>query len=201
MTLYQSVVPDIFLFFVPSPEGLGVLAGGVYVLVMVLFIPFPFANLHFNGMPIQFSVVSLYEFAKYLAALLSILAMILLGFADDVLNLKWRYKVILPTVAVFPVLMVYYVAFGTTTVVVPLPLRPFLGRIVDLGKPNIKDLRVESIYRRIYWDLILKFSRYIILRLYVGFGGLLYEFHQYFGRNQWSRSRPILNDSHLDCYQ
>jgi UDP-N-acetylglucosamine--dolichyl-phosphate N-acetylglucosaminephosphotransferase len=129
------------LLFVSSPEGLGVLAGGVYVLVLVLFIPFPFANLHFNGVPIQFSMGSLYEFAKYLAALLSILAMILLGFADDVLNLKWRYKVILPTVAVFPVLMVYYVAFGTTTVVVPLPLRPFLGRIVDLGRPNIKDPR------------------------------------------------------------
>lgn len=110
------------------------MAGGVYVLILVLFIPFPFANLHFNGVRIQSSIISLYEFAKYLAAALSILAMILLGFVDDVLNLKWRYKVIFPTVAIFPVLMVYYVAFGTTYVMVPLPLRPWLGTNIDLGE-------------------------------------------------------------------
>jgi UDP-N-acetylglucosamine--dolichyl-phosphate N-acetylglucosaminephosphotransferase len=130
----ENVSNELFLFSY-SPEGLGILGGGVYVFILVLFIPFPFANLHFSGVNIQFSITSLYDLARYLAAMLSILSMLLLGFVDDVLNLKWRYKIILPSVAVFPVLMVYYVVFGTTSVVVPLPLRPLLGgRIIDLGK-------------------------------------------------------------------
>jgi UDP-N-acetylglucosamine--dolichyl-phosphate N-acetylglucosaminephosphotransferase len=102
--------------------------------MLVLFIPFPFANLHLKGIYIKLSLMSLYELAKYLAALLSILAMILLGFVDDVLNLKWRYKVILPSVAIVPVLIVYYVVFGTTHVIVPFPLKPYMGSIVDLGE-------------------------------------------------------------------
>lgn len=41
------------------------------------------------------------------AALLSICFMVLLGFADDVLDLPWRYKLILPTVASLPLLCTY----------------------------------------------------------------------------------------------
>jgi UDP-N-acetylglucosamine--dolichyl-phosphate N-acetylglucosaminephosphotransferase len=59
--------------------------------------------------------------------------MIFLGFADDVLDLKWRDKLILPTIATLPLLMVYFATFGLTTIVVPIPLRPFLGHDLDLG--------------------------------------------------------------------
>jgi len=61
--------------------------------------------------------------------------MILLGFADDVLNLQWRHKLWLPSIASIPLLMVYYVSFDVTWVVVPLPLRGYfgLGKIFDLG--------------------------------------------------------------------
>jgi UDP-N-acetylglucosamine--dolichyl-phosphate N-acetylglucosaminephosphotransferase len=33
--------------------------------------------------------------------------MLLIGFADDVLDLRWRYKLILPGVAVLPILASY----------------------------------------------------------------------------------------------
>lgn len=60
--------------------------------------------------------------------------MILLGFADDVLNLRWRHKLMLPTVASLPLLMVYYVNFNSTTVILPICVRGYLGMSIDIGK-------------------------------------------------------------------
>ncbi|XP_076780982.1 UDP-N-acetylglucosamine--dolichyl-phosphate N-acetylglucosaminephosphotransferase isoform X2 [Arvicanthis niloticus] len=59
--------------------------------------------------------------------------MIFLGFADDVLNLRWRHKLLLPTAASLPLLMVYFTNFGNTTIVVPKPFRWVLGLHLDLG--------------------------------------------------------------------
>ncbi|CAO2635333.1 UDP-N-acetylglucosamine--dolichyl-phosphate N-acetylglucosaminephosphotransferase [Lemmus lemmus] len=59
--------------------------------------------------------------------------MIFLGFADDVLNLRWRHKLLLPTAASLPLLMVYFTNFGNTTIVVPKPFRWILGLHLDLG--------------------------------------------------------------------
>lgn len=67
--------------------------------------------------------------------------MLLLGFADDVLDLRWRHKIWLPTVASLPLLMVYYVTFNSTTVIVPLPFRNIFGPSVNLGKKNKIDYR------------------------------------------------------------
>ena len=60
--------------------------------------------------------------------------MIFLGFADDVLNLRWRHKLFLPAIAALPLLMVYHVSHGVTCVVVPLPLRHLFGNVIDLGR-------------------------------------------------------------------
>lgn len=70
---------------------------------------------------------------ELIAALLSICCMLLLGFADDVLDLRWKYKLLLPTIASLPLLMVYYVNFNSTTIIVPKPLRELLGFSVDVG--------------------------------------------------------------------
>lgn len=59
--------------------------------------------------------------------------MLLLGFADDVLDLRWRYKLLLPTVASMPLLVVYYVNFNSTTFIVPIPFRHWLGVSVNIG--------------------------------------------------------------------
>ena len=76
----------------------------------------------------------IFQFVEFIAALLSICCMILLGYADDTLDLKWRYKLLLPTVASLPLLMVYYVNGGLTTIVVPLPLRYVFGVHLNLGE-------------------------------------------------------------------
>jgi UDP-N-acetylglucosamine--dolichyl-phosphate N-acetylglucosaminephosphotransferase len=55
---------------------------------------------------------------------------VLLGFVDDVVDLKWRYKLIVPTVATFPLLVAYN---GLTAVVVPKLLRLFIGQMLELN--------------------------------------------------------------------
>ena len=74
------------------------------------------------------------DFASYLSALLSLACMIFLGFADDVLDLRWRTKLWLPTIACIPLLMVYYVTYGHTAIVVPTVFRWLFGRLLDIGR-------------------------------------------------------------------
>ena len=59
--------------------------------------------------------------------------MIFLGFADDVLELKWRDKLVLPTIASLPLLMVYFATFNSTVIIVPEPARFLFGYSLDLG--------------------------------------------------------------------
>ena len=60
--------------------------------------------------------------------------MLFLGFADDVLDIRWRVKIWFPLIASMPLLMVYHVTYATTDVVVPLPLRTlFQARLIHLG--------------------------------------------------------------------
>lgn len=73
------------------------------------------------------------QLVELISALLSICCMLLLGFADDVLNLRWRHKLLLPTIASLPLLMVYYVNFNRTTVVLPIFVRDILGSSIDIG--------------------------------------------------------------------
>lgn len=54
----------------------------------------------------------------------------MLGFIDDVIDLRWRDKVIFSTVASFPLLVAYN---GLTSVIVPKLLRGILGGSLDLG--------------------------------------------------------------------
>ncbi|KAF6031889.1 DPAGT1 [Bugula neritina] len=112
------------------PEAQGVLSGAVYLIVVFVFIPFRFPFLDHLNSEHNFPH---HEFVDYLAALLSMCCMLFLGFADDVLNLKWRHKLWLPTMASLPLLMVYYINFGHTLIIVPKPFRELLGTSVDLG--------------------------------------------------------------------
>lgn len=59
--------------------------------------------------------------------------MLFLGFVDDVMNVKWRHKIILPAISSLPLLMIYSVTSGVTQVVVPIPLQPVFGQLVQLG--------------------------------------------------------------------
>lgn len=60
--------------------------------------------------------------------------MVILGIGDDLLDIRWRHKLLIPAFAAIPMLIVYFVDFGVTQVVVPLPLQRYLGELFDLGK-------------------------------------------------------------------
>ncbi|CAD6999938.1 unnamed protein product [Ceratitis capitata] len=119
------------------PESLGVLIGCTFLVAMFLFIPIPYTfeesalfDIKTGAKPATFPHE---KFAEMIAALLSICCMILLGFADDVLDLRWRHKLLLPTMATLPLLMVYYVNFNITTVIMPKFVRSLLGYSLDIG--------------------------------------------------------------------
>lgn len=116
------------------PESLGVVAGTVYLMSIFLFLPFPFMKwFTYTAEQTLNSEFPFQKLGEYTAALLSICSMLFLGFADDVINLKWRHKIMLPALATLPLLIIYKVTCGITFVVVPLPLRPYLGNLLDLG--------------------------------------------------------------------
>uniref|UniRef100_A0A674N3B3 UDP-N-acetylglucosamine--dolichyl-phosphate N-acetylglucosaminephosphotransferase n=1 Tax=Takifugu rubripes TaxID=31033 RepID=A0A674N3B3_TAKRU len=112
------------------PESQGVISGTVFLIILFCFIPVPFLSCFVGnqckGFPHD-------EFVQLIGALLAICCMIFLGFADDVLNLRWRHKLLLPTLASLPLLMVYFTNFGNTVIVVPKPFRGLLGLHLDLG--------------------------------------------------------------------
>jgi len=118
------------------PEAVGVVAGMVYIVCLCLLIPFPFVKWFLNeknGSQLNQEEFPHHKFEEFIAGILSIVSMLFLGLIDDVLNLRWRQKLLFPTIASLPLLMVYIVSYGVTTIVVPIPLRPIFGRIVELG--------------------------------------------------------------------
>ncbi|XP_075152143.1 alg7 dolichyl-phosphate N-acetylglucosaminephosphotransferase [Haematobia irritans] len=119
------------------PESMGVLVGCVFLVAMFLFIPVPFTLEESAAMDSETrskpSTFPHEEFVELIVALLSICCMILLGFADDVLDLRWRHKLLLPTIATLPLLMVYYVNFNSTTIIMPKFVRGLVGYSLDIG--------------------------------------------------------------------
>lgn len=100
------------------PESMGLVPGIVYLVVMILF-------QHFYFTPESAWLV------QYNAALASICFMLFLGFMDDVLDIPWRVKLLLPSFAALPLLMAYA---GGTTIAIPKPLQGYLGlEILNLG--------------------------------------------------------------------
>ncbi|KAJ1660728.1 tunicamycin resistance protein [Dispira simplex] len=116
------------------PESTGILAATIYLMCMLCFSPFLFhhwfipttAEFPLRTFPFQ-------KLGEYLAALLCLQSMVFLGFADDVFDIRWRYKLLMPTIASIPLLMGYFLSDGVTHMVVPIPLRDFLGRVIDIG--------------------------------------------------------------------
>uniref|UniRef100_A0A7S1AY46 UDP-N-acetylglucosamine--dolichyl-phosphate N-acetylglucosaminephosphotransferase n=1 Tax=Noctiluca scintillans TaxID=2966 RepID=A0A7S1AY46_NOCSC len=110
---------------IPIPESQGTVCAVVYILVMSVFIPFAFAY-----DPDAFPHAKL---AEFLAALLTIALASFMGFADDVLDLKWRHKIPIPFLCTLPLLLVYRVNGGLTGIMVPHPFRELFGEYLDLG--------------------------------------------------------------------
>jgi UDP-N-acetylglucosamine--dolichyl-phosphate N-acetylglucosaminephosphotransferase len=97
---------------------LGIVVGIVFLIVAIIFQYFNFTE-DSNWL------------VEYNAALASICFMILLGFVDDVLDVPWRVKLVLPSFATLPLLMAYA---GHTTIVIPKPLVAYIGlEVLNLG--------------------------------------------------------------------
>lgn len=127
------------------PECAGAVCAVVYLLIVILFIPAAFLKdivaattgggnrdvvleVHHHVNQGRF----LHKFphdklASYLSAIMSLQSIAILGLGDDLFDIRWRHKILMPLVAAIPLLVVYFVDFGVTAVVVPLPLQQFLG--------------------------------------------------------------------------
>ena len=84
---------------------------------------------------IGFIIVNLFyyspeNYTTHLACLLTISLTVLLGFADDMLDLLWRYKLIFPFFIVLPVVRVYS---GSTAIFIPYPVSLLIGDSLDIG--------------------------------------------------------------------
>lgn len=129
------------------PECMGAVPVTVYLFCMIFFIPFMFFKYlvtmtsgggnREQGIEVVVNQrISSHLFphnklAEYLSALMSLQSMFMLGVADDLFDIRWRNKFFLPAIAAIPLLIVYYVDFGVTHVMLP----PFLnlGATIDLG--------------------------------------------------------------------
>ena len=101
------------------PEAQGVITGSIFLILAIIGIPSFIMNsddvsesVAPGKLPCDENILLLQLFA----ALLSICSMILLGFADDVLDLKWRHKIFLPAIASLPILVVYRITSNQTEV-------------------------------------------------------------------------------------
>lgn len=82
---------------------------------------------------LQYSGLTLCQLLSYISGLLSLQTVTILGIGDDLFDIRWRHKFFIPAFAAIPILIVYFVDFGVTQVVIPIPFRPYLGRLFDLG--------------------------------------------------------------------
>ncbi|KAJ9149009.1 UDP-N-acetylglucosamine-1-P transferase [Pleurostoma richardsiae] len=132
------------------PECMGAICAIVYLLAIIIFVPFPFykdivAATSGGGnrdVVLHAEFVSegrlLHRFphsklASFLSAIISLQSITLLGIGDDLFDIRWRHKFFIPAFAAIPLLIVYFVDFGVTSVVVPIPLQPYLGELLNIG--------------------------------------------------------------------
>lgn len=92
------------------PESAGIAVGTMYLACVVIY-----------------AVLAGFDLAKINAAYSSIAFMLLLGFADDVLDVRWKHKIVLSLLASLPLLASYD---GPTSIKVPLPFRPAVTSLV-----------------------------------------------------------------------
>jgi UDP-N-acetylglucosamine--dolichyl-phosphate N-acetylglucosaminephosphotransferase len=130
---------------------MGAVCAIVYLLTVIVFIPFPFykdivAATSGGGnrdLVVEVQHVEtgrfLHKFphsklAAYLSAILSLQVVVILGIGDDLFDIRWRHKILIPAFASIPLLIVYFVDFGVTHIVIPTPFRQYFGELFDLGE-------------------------------------------------------------------
>ncbi|KAK1771385.1 glycosyl transferase family 4-domain-containing protein [Phialemonium atrogriseum] len=132
------------------PECMGGVCAVVYLLVVIVFIPFPFykdivaATSGGGNRDVVLEVQHVQQgrflhrfphskLGAYLSAIISLQSIALLGIGDDLFDIRWRHKLFIPAFSSIPLLVIYFVDFGVTSVVVPIPLQPYLGELFNIG--------------------------------------------------------------------
>ncbi|KAM7222673.1 Glycosyl transferase family 4 domain containing protein [Rhypophila decipiens] len=132
------------------PECMGAICAVVYLLVVIIFVPFPFykdivaATSGGGNRDVVLHVEHVQQgrflhrfphskLASYLSAIISLQSIAILGIGDDLFDIRWRHKFFIPAFASIPLLVVYFVDFGVTSIVIPIPLQPYLGELFNLG--------------------------------------------------------------------
>lgn len=143
---------------VPIPESLGLVPATFYIIVLCL--------LHVAGYHNSDSHM-------YTVAMACVTFMTLLGLSDDVLDLRWRDKLILPLFASLPLLVNYN---SKTTVIVPSIVRPFavrLGQIFGGGAAiGTSGRLVDLAYGYYIYMAMLSIFCTNAINIYAGINGL-----------------------------
>ncbi len=129
------------------PETMGIVPGVVYILCMIFLQLFLCKD---TGL-----------LAEWNAALVAITFTVMLGFLDDVLDLRWRYKLVLPVFASLPIVLTYRLVGGSTLVVLP----GFIGDMIGMDSIDIGGLHY------VYMALLAVFASNSI-NIYAGINGL-----------------------------
>ena len=108
---------------------------------------------------LSFNKINNYDLVlEHACSILSISFIILLGFGDDVFDLPWRFKIILPIISSLPILVSYS---GVTSILVPKFMEGVLGvTLINIG-----------IFYYIYMAMLIIFCTNSI-NIYAGINGI-----------------------------
>ncbi|KAI1412232.1 glycosyl transferase family 4-domain-containing protein [Hypoxylon sp. FL1857] len=179
------------------PECMGGICAVVYLLIIIVFIPFPFYKdivVATSGggnrdvvMNVEFVQKGrlLHKFphsklASYLSAIISLQSITLLGIGDDLFDIRWRHKFFIPAFASIPLLVIYFIDFGVTSIVLPTFLQPYIGReLFDLGFLYYGYMSAFSIFSPNSINILagingIEVSQSIVIALLLAFNDALY---------------------------
>ncbi|KFA49026.1 hypothetical protein S40293_06215 [Stachybotrys chartarum IBT 40293] len=204
------------------PECMGAVCAAVYLITVIVFIPFPFYKdivaatsgggnrdlvLHVEHVnegrflhrfphskvrrapsvpipPTVRLVLILFQLASYLGAIISLQTIALLGIGDDLFDIRWRHKWWIPGMASIPLLVVYFVDFDVTFIVIPLQLQPYLGELFDLGPLYYVYMACIAMFCPQSINMLagingIEVSQCVVIALLLAFNDCLYLFTPY----------------------
>ncbi|GIL90807.1 hypothetical protein Vretimale_16807 [Volvox reticuliferus] len=187
----------------PIPEAAGLAPGCIFLLCVICFELLHYYDIGslvdyvrsgFKGSP-KTEPISDALVIDYNAALATIGFMLFLGFADDVLDIRWRVKLVLPLFASLPLLVAYS---GGTGIAVP---KPLVG--LGLGLPAYLEL---GVLYKVYMVMLTIFCTNSI-NILAGVNGLeagqtfivacAVLLHNLLAVAGWAGATPAVRDGHL----
>ncbi|KAH9908629.1 glycosyl transferase family 4-domain-containing protein [Xylariomycetidae sp. FL2044] len=184
------------------PECMGAICAVVYLLLIIVFIPFPFykdivvatsgggnrdvvMNVEFVQQGRLLHKFPHSKLASFLSAIISLQSITLLGIGDDLFDIRWRHKFFIPAFASIPLLVIYFVDFGVTSIVLPTFLQPYVGlELFDLGILYYGYMAAFSIFSPNSINILagingIEVSQSIVIALLLALNDALYLFTPY----------------------